>query len=112
VATLRDGGARIVCTGNLKVVITPQTISIAAGAALISYVSYRVLLLAIIAVIGTCAVYLLARPAPEPVSDPVPGGSAPLGQRPAPGFGGPDRGRGQPRREAIITTPPSSQKVQ
>ncbi|MGH3153558.1 MAG: MFS transporter [Streptosporangiaceae bacterium] len=47
-------------------VITPQTISIAAGAALISYVSYRVLLLAIIAVIGGCAAYLLARPAAEP----------------------------------------------
>jgi len=48
------------------VVITPQTISIAVGAALISYVSYRVLLLAIIAVIGACAAYLLARPAPSP----------------------------------------------
>ena len=48
------------------VVITPQTVSIATGAALISYVSYRVLLLAIIAVIGACAAYLLARPAPEP----------------------------------------------
>jgi MFS family permease len=57
------------------VVITPQTVSIAAGAALISYVSYRVLLLATIAVIGACAAYLLVRPAPEPAGDaaPVPG---------------------------------------
>lgn len=54
------------------VVITPQTISIAAGAALISYVSYRVLLLAVIAVIGACAAYLLARPAPEPADDAAP----------------------------------------
>jgi hypothetical protein len=48
-------------------VITPQTISIAAGAALISYVSYRTLLLAVIAAIGACAAYLLTRPAPEPI---------------------------------------------
>jgi hypothetical protein len=48
------------------VVITPQTLSIAVGAALISYVSYRVLLLAVIATIGGCALYLLARPVPEP----------------------------------------------
>jgi MFS family permease len=54
------------------VVITPQTVSIATGAALISYVSYRVLLLAIIAFIGACAAYLLARPAPEPASDAAP----------------------------------------
>lgn len=47
-------------------VITPQTLSIAAGAALISHVSYRILLLAVIAVIGACAAYLLLRPAPEP----------------------------------------------
>lgn len=54
-------------------VITPQTVSIAAGAALISYVSYRVLLLAVIAAIGGCAAYLLVRPAPEPSGD-APGG--------------------------------------
>jgi len=48
------------------VVITPQTVSIAAGAALIDYVSYRLMLLAIIAVIGACAGYLLVRPAAEP----------------------------------------------
>ncbi len=47
-------------------IITPQTLSIAAGAAAISYASYRTLLLAIVAATGTCAVLLLARPAPEP----------------------------------------------
>lgn len=53
-------------------VITPQTISIAAGAALISYISYRTLLVIVIAIIGACATYLLARPAPEPVADAPP----------------------------------------
>lgn len=43
------------------------------GAALISYVSYRVLLLAVIAAIGGCAAYLLARLAPEPSGDPPAG---------------------------------------
>ena len=51
------------------VVLTPQTVSIAVGATLISFVSYRVLLLAVIAAIGGCAAYLLARAAPEPASD-------------------------------------------
>ena len=53
------------------VVITPQTISIAVGVALISFVSYRILLLIIIAAIGACAIYLLAGAVPEPadVSD-------------------------------------------
>ena len=55
------------------VVISPQTASIAAGAALISFVGYRVMLAAMIAVIGGCAVYLLVRPAAEPDDDPVPG---------------------------------------
>jgi MFS family permease len=50
-------------------VITPQTISIAASAALISYVSYRTLLMIVLATIGACGTYLLARPAPEPVAD-------------------------------------------
>jgi MFS family permease len=45
--------------------ITPQTASIAAGTILISLVSYRLLLLVIAVVIGLCAVWLLARPAPE-----------------------------------------------
>jgi MFS family permease len=52
-------------------VITPQTVSIAAGAALITYVSYRILLLAVIATIGACAVYLLAWPAPEPPAEAI-----------------------------------------
>jgi MFS family permease len=47
-------------------ILTPQTVSIAAGAALISVVDYRVLLLVITAVTGTCAALLLIRPAPEP----------------------------------------------
>ena len=36
-------------------VITPQTVSIAAGTAVISYLSYRVLLLAVIGVVGASA---------------------------------------------------------
>jgi MFS family permease len=71
------------------VVITPQTVSIAAGAALISCVSYRVLLLAEIAIIGACAAYLLARPAPEPAGDDsgreLPGAGAPEITAPPPG---------------------------
>jgi hypothetical protein len=43
--------------------ITPQTVSIAVGAALINVVSYRLLLLVMAAVIGVCAAWLLARPA-------------------------------------------------
>lgn len=53
------------------IVITPQTVSIAVGAALISYLSYRVMLLAVIAVVGACAAVALIRPAPEPPPDPV-----------------------------------------
>lgn len=48
------------------VLITPQTVSIAAGAALISVVSYRLMLLVVAAVIGACAAWLLARPAGLP----------------------------------------------
>jgi hypothetical protein len=58
------------------VVVTPQTVSIAVGTVLISYVSYRVLLLVIVAVIGTCAAYLLARPAADPAFDGLPPPSA------------------------------------
>jgi MFS family permease len=49
-------------------ILTPQTISIAIGAALISFVDYRILLLVIMAVIGACALFLLIRPAPEPAA--------------------------------------------
>jgi len=47
-------------------ILTPQTISIAAGAALIAFVDYRTMLLVIMAVIGACALLLLIRPAAEP----------------------------------------------
>ncbi|MDQ2811753.1 MAG: MFS transporter [Actinomycetota bacterium] len=50
-------------------VLTPQTASIAAGAALISHVSYRILLLAVISVIGACALAILTRPVHEPLAD-------------------------------------------
>ena len=58
-------------------VLTPQTASIAAGAALISYVGYRLLLLAVIAVVGACAAVVLIRPAPDPGHD---RGSKPMPQ--------------------------------
>ena len=48
-------------------ILTPQTISIAAGAALISFVDYRLLLLAVTAVTSACAAFLLIRPVPDPV---------------------------------------------
>jgi hypothetical protein len=51
--------------------ITPQTLSIAAGAALISVVSYRLLLLAMAVIIGACAGWLLARPAAAPDAAPA-----------------------------------------
>jgi hypothetical protein len=47
-------------------VVSVQTISIAAGAALISFVDYKLLLLVVSAVVGACALLLLIRPAPEP----------------------------------------------
>ena len=50
-------------------IITPQTVSIAVGAALISVVSYRLMLLVIVVVIGACAGWLLARPAAVPVQE-------------------------------------------
>lgn len=46
--------------------ITPQTVSIAAGAALISVVSYRLMLLVMMTVIGACAAWLLVHPAATP----------------------------------------------
>jgi hypothetical protein len=49
-------------------ILTPQTISIAIGAAVISFVDYRTLLLVIAAVLGMCALILLIRPAAEPPS--------------------------------------------
>jgi len=51
--------------------LTPQTASIAAGAALISVVSYRVMLLVVAFVIGACALFLIIRSAAE-AQDPQP----------------------------------------
>jgi MFS family permease len=58
----------------MMAVITPQTLSIAAGATLIAVVDYRVLLLAISAVMAVCAATLLVRPAaaPQPQSQAQP----------------------------------------
>ncbi len=53
-------------------IITPQTLSIAAGTAAISHVSYRLLLLAVIAVPAAGALLLIARPAAEPAAEPRP----------------------------------------
>jgi len=49
-------------------ILTPQTASITAGAVLISFVDYRLLLVVISVIIGACALLLLIRPAPEPVA--------------------------------------------
>lgn len=51
---------------STTLLITPQTVSIAAGAALIGVVSYRLMLLVVAVVIGACAAWLLARPVPAP----------------------------------------------
>ncbi len=51
-------------------VITPQTLSIAAGTALIAVVDYRLLLLVMTVVLAACALLLLIRPAPEPAIAP------------------------------------------
>lgn len=53
-------------------VITPQTVSIAVGATLISYLSYRVMLLAVVAVLAACAAAILIHPAPEPLAGATP----------------------------------------
>ena len=47
-------------------IVTPQTVSIAAGTALISHVDYRLLLLVVIAIPAAGALTLIARPAAEP----------------------------------------------
>ncbi len=66
------------------VVVTPQTVSIAVGAALISYLSYRVMLLAVIAVVGACAAVILIRPAPEPAPESASGPAPESAPGPAP----------------------------
>jgi MFS family permease len=49
---------------------TPQTVSIAVGAALIAIVDYRLLVAAEAAAVALCAVYLLTRPAIVPAESP------------------------------------------
>jgi MFS family permease len=51
--------------------VTPQTASIAVGAALIGLVSYRLMLLVAAVIIGGCAAWLLARPALPPEEEPA-----------------------------------------
>jgi MFS family permease len=67
----------------MMLIVTPQTLSIAVGAALIAVVSYRLMLAVVAVTIGACALVLLIRPAAEPdedatapVSEPDPGGLA------------------------------------
>src|ERR1022692_193860 len=50
----------------MMAILTPQTVSIAAGTALISLVDYRLLLVFVIVATGACALLLLMRPAAEP----------------------------------------------
>ena len=60
---------------------TPQTLSIALGAALVSVVDYRILVAVMAAVVCACGAYLLTRPAetpapsvatpPAPSADPI-----------------------------------------
>jgi MFS family permease len=46
---------------------TPQTISIALGAAMISFVDYRLMLIAVAATVAAAGVYLTTRPEPPAV---------------------------------------------
>ena len=50
----------------MMLVVTPQTVSVAAGTGLIAVVDYRLMLMAITVVMATCAAVLLLRPAPTP----------------------------------------------
>jgi MFS family permease len=59
-----------VATAATQLFLAPQTISIAAGAALISVVSYRLLLLVVAVVIAVCAIIILVRPACAPADEP------------------------------------------
>jgi MFS family permease len=59
-------------TAATTLLITPQTLSIAAGAALISAVSYRLLLLVMAVIVGACAAWLLTHPAPAPPPTEIP----------------------------------------
>jgi len=64
--------------------ITPQTLSIAAGAALIGVVSYRLLLLVMAVFIGACAAWLLVHPAPAPDAGPAGATDSPPAAAPPP----------------------------
>lgn len=64
--TPRHLQGRVSAAANM-VIVVPQTASIALGTALITFVDYRVLLLAITTVTLACGVALLARPAPIPI---------------------------------------------
>jgi MFS family permease len=57
---------RVASAANV-LVSTPQTVSIALGAALVSVVDYRILVGVMAAVVCACAAYLLTRPAETPV---------------------------------------------
>jgi MFS family permease len=69
----------------MMLVLTPQTVSIAAGAALISLVDYRIMLAIVAVSIGACALVLLLRPAAEPANDAVDeaSGASELAEAPA-----------------------------
>jgi hypothetical protein len=56
---------RVNAASNLFILL-PQTMSIAVGAAVISLVDYRVLLVLSAVVTGACGAVLLRRPAPAP----------------------------------------------
>ena len=61
----------------MMLILTPQTVSIAVGAALISVVDYRLMLAVVAVAIGACALVLILRPAPEPAGEAVePAGEA------------------------------------
>lgn|GEM_PF-5693791 len=64
--------------------ITPQTLSIAAGAALIGVVSYRLLLLVMAVFIGACAAWLRVHPAPAPDAGPAAATDSPPAAAPPP----------------------------
>ncbi|HZQ36016.1 MAG TPA: MFS transporter, partial [Dehalococcoidia bacterium] len=72
---------RVASAGDL-LAGTPQTVSIATGAALSTLLDYHLLLLAMAAVILACAAYLLTRhtfrlPIAEPGAEPAPLATAP-----------------------------------
>ena len=65
----------------MMLILTPQTVSIAAGTLLISLVDYRLLLLLVILATGACALVLLIRPAADPADADEPGDGEPGGRK-------------------------------